>query len=136
MTAISGFGPLGPIRPLPRVRTAGSIFMVPEDARPEGAEAPAVFAAVGMPSLLSLQEAEVETVQDREARRHGHAMLDALAMLQRALLGGQEALGLEGLARLVRAAPPPTDPALAAVQRAVLVRAAVELARQRGAVSR
>jgi hypothetical protein len=104
---------------------------VPEETRTGGAEAPAVFGTVGMPSLLSLQETELETVQDREARRHSRAMLDTLTLLQQALLGGQGVDALETLARLVRAAPPPSDPALAAVQQAVLVRAAVELARSR-----
>jgi hypothetical protein len=108
----------------------GTAFRVAEEMR--AADAPAVYGAVGMPSLLSLQEAEVETVQDREARRHSRAMLDMLATLQRGWLGEGGADALESLARLVRAAPPPRDPVLASVQRAVLVRAAVELARRGG----
>ncbi len=131
MMGISGVGPAGPIRAPTRTRAGSGAFCVPEETRTGGAEAPAVFGTVGMPSLLSLQETELETVQDREARRHSRAMLDTLTLLQQALLGGQGVDALETLARLVRAAPPPSDPALAAVQQAVLVRAAVELARSR-----
>ncbi len=130
VTAIAGLGPGGPISQ-PRRTQPGSIFRVPEQAQPGATEAPALHCLTDSPSLLSLQETETDTVQDRNARRHSRAMLDSLAALQRALLGGQGGDALESLARLVRAAPPPTDPALAAVQRAVLVRAAVELARSR-----
>jgi hypothetical protein len=128
------------------MRPAGSVFTIPDDARPGATEAPEAFATTAMPSLLALQEAGqeagqqagVEAARDREARRHGSAMLDALAMLQRSMLGGQDRQGVESLqslARLVQATPPPSDPALAAVQRALLVRVAVELARQRGAAT-
>ena len=88
-----------------------------------------------MPSLLAMQEAETGAVQDREARRHGDSMLEALAALQRSLLGGAEAGGLETMASLARAVPAAADPRLAGVQRALLVRVAVELARRRAAAS-
>ena len=127
MTAITGLGPL----PAPRApgRTKPSAgFQVPEDMR---ADAPLAAAAVAMPSLLALQEAETDAVRDREARRHCGGLLSALAALQRGLLGGDEPGGLEALAALVRAAPAPADLRLAGVQRALLLRAAVELARAR-----
>lgn len=128
---IAGMGQANAIRTAPRARpgTHGSMgFTVPEELR---AESTVGSMAVGVPSFLALQESEAETVRDREARRHGHSMLDALSRLQRALLGGAGADALEQLARLVRTAPEPLDPRLAAVQRAVLVRVAVELARGR-----
>ena len=102
-----------------------------------GPAAPGVHAAgaVTMPSLLALQEADGEAVRDREAREHGEALLHVLAALQRALLGGGDPAVMERLAALVRRAPVPADPHLLAVQRALLVRAAVELARSRVAAS-
>ena len=130
MTIVTGLGAVGTIRAAPRrVGLAG--FMVPSEA----AEGVVTAQAVSMPSLLALQEAGQEAVRDREARRHGEAMLDALGELQRALLGGAPAEGIAALAGLLRRAPVPADPRLAAIQRALLVRAAVEVARGRAAAS-
>ena len=56
--------------------------------------------ATSLGSMLTLQELGGETVADREARRHGHDMLAALAELQRALLGGgDDRAALQRLAR-------------------------------------
>ena len=85
--------------------------------------------AVGLPGLLAAQEAGQEAGWDREARRHGEAVLEGLAEVQLDLLRGGGAGALEALAALVRRGPVAADPRLAAVQRALLVRAAVELAR-------
>ena len=81
--------------------------------------------------MLSLQEFGSETVGDREARRHGHDMLAALAELQRALLsnGGDEQT-LERLAELAEAVPRATDPGLAAMVSAIVLRVRLELARR------
>jgi hypothetical protein len=82
-------------------------------------------------SMLTLQEFGGETVQDREARRGGQAMLAALAALQRGLLsGGDAAATLERLAELASAVPLATDRRLAALLSAIVVRVRVELARQ------
>lgn len=126
MTFISELGPSARVqRPPPRARP-GSSFSVAAQAR---TEAPAGVLAISMPSLLALQEEDAEAVADREARRHGQAMLSALAALQRGLLGGADGGALEQAAALARAAPAAADPRLAAVQRAILVRVAVEAAR-------
>lgn len=130
MTAIYGLGATGAARAPVRARST-TAFRLPDAASPDSAEAASSASQVGMPSLLSAQEAYGEPVGDREARRHGRAMLDALSRLQRALLGGEGPDALQSLANLVRATPEPADPRLAAVQRAVLVRAAVELQRAR-----
>ncbi len=133
MAGIIGLGALGGVRSARTVRgTTG--FHVTETAAGR-ADAPAAAASVSMPSLLAMQEAETGQVQDREARRHGEATLAALAALQRALLAGAGAAALGPLAAAMRAAPPASDPGLAAVQRALLVRVAVELARHRAAAS-
>lgn len=137
MTIISGLGPLPGIR-AGGARTAASGFAVPQRA----AFATPGVQVTAMPGLLALQEVGQEAgqaagqaaVQDREARRHGAAMVAALSELQRALLGGGDPDALDRLAALVRRAPPPADPALAQVQRAVLVRAAVEIARRAAAL--
>jgi hypothetical protein len=132
MTAIAGITLAGFVRTPTRARGASAGFHVPDDAP---VDTPAPIAAARPPSLLALQEADAEPVQDREARRHGKAMLDVLTRLQQAILTGGGADTLDSLANLVRAAPVPSDPRLAAVQRAVLVRAAVELARARAEAS-
>lgn len=98
-----------------------------------------VAPAQGMASTAALaasiyDAAEQAVVADREARRHGRAMLLALAGLQRATLIGQPACGAEpaphaALAALARHAPPAHDPVLRLILREIGVRAAVELAR-------
>ena len=130
MTGIYGLGAVSVARGQVRRRTEGE-FTLPDVDGGERAESAGAAGAVEMPGLLMMQEAEAEPVADRDARRHGKAMLDALSRLQRALLGGEGPAALESLANLVRATPAPADPRLAAVQRAVLVRAAVELQRAR-----
>lgn len=91
--------------------------------------------AVGLSSLLGVQEAGQDAARDQDAREHGESLLEGLAALQRVLLGGGGTEALERLAALVRRAPAAADPRLAAVQREVMVRAAVELARRRVATS-
>ncbi len=121
-------GGVGPVRVAAgRGRRAGAAgFRVAEGE----AVAPGAVAVVGLPSLLAAQEAAQDAGRDREARRHGEAVLAELAALQVGLLRGGDG-ELAGLAALVRRGPSASDPALAAIQRAVLVRAAVELARRR-----
>ena len=130
MTVITGLGQVGGVKTPPR-RPAATGFRVPE-------EAPAVASGVtgvAMPSLLAMQEAGQEAVRDRDARRHGEDMLEALAALQRVLLGAGRGFDMEQLADLARRMPPAADPRLAGVQRALLLRVAVELARGRVAAS-
>lgn len=122
-----GRGTIAGMRPA-RGRTGFARALEAEQG--ESAAAPAPVQAVGLPLLLAVQERDGDA-QDGAARRHGSQMMDALAALQRALLGEGGGAELQRLASLARAAPPASDPALAAVQRAVLVRAAVELARGR-----
>jgi len=58
-------------------------------------------------------------------------MLAELAALQRALLaGGDDAAALERLAQLAKEVPSATDPGLAALVQAIVVRVRVELARR------
>ena len=112
----------------PMTRRAGiSAFSVPAT----GTQGPAAAPIAGLSDLLALQEAGQAAVRDREARRHGAATLKALASMQRALLGGEANDVLETLSSLSRNAPEASDPRLAAVQRALQVRVAVELARGR-----
>ena len=117
-----------------RPRAAVPDFRVPDRAAasvrtPAGAAAPAALAG-----LLAVQEAEGNAARDREARRRGTMMLDELARLQRAMLGGQ--LDPDSLRSLAALAAGPgsagagaADPLLAAAVRAIAVRARVELAR-------
>jgi hypothetical protein len=132
--AIEGIGPPTTTRRLGgrvAVRGAGG-FRLP--AGPDGAAAANEALAAepaSLASVLTLQELGAETVEDREARRHGLDMLAVLAALQRGLLSGVDnATGLQQLADLAVAVPRATDPRLAAMISAVVVRVRVELARR------
>jgi hypothetical protein len=110
--------------------TAKPGFFVPSEPAATG-QAAAAAPAPSLGPMLTLQEFHGETVQDREARRHGSDMLAELAALQRALLGGDDdPAALERLAQLVAAVPGATDPGLAALVQAIVVRVRVELARR------
>jgi Class II flagellar assembly regulator len=102
---------------------------------PSSVSRPAMGGAVAAPSaggLLGLQEQEDGAARDRNARRQGQAVLEALAGVQRDLLAGRlDAAGLELLAAGVAAMPQAADPALRSVLNAVALRARVELARLR-----
>lgn len=110
----------------------GREFGVSADKSPalEGASAPST---VTMTSLLSMQEAESGLQQDREARRHGSAMVDELTDLQRALLS-EGTPDLQQLAALAARPVTAADPGLAGLLQAVRLRAGIELARRGYAV--
>jgi hypothetical protein len=82
---------------------------------------------------MSYDAASEAVSADKEARRHGRALLQALGAIQLALLGSD--LAVEGgeahaqLARLAASAPLADDPVLRLILREIGVRAAVELAR-------
>ena len=98
MTGIEGIG--WPIRPraVSRAASRSGFTMPPEPADAGQAAAAAETPAMSPASMLSLQEVGGETVEDREARRHGNDMLAALGELQRALLaGGGDAGALQRL---------------------------------------
>ena len=82
---------------------------------------------------MSYEAASNAVHADKEARRHGRALLQALGAIQLALLdAGHEDEGGEAraqLARLAAAAAPADDPVLRLILREIGVRAAVELAR-------
>jgi hypothetical protein len=83
--------------------------------------------------LMTYESAFERVGADRNARRHGRAMLRALGALQVSLLdgGGTEA---QALAQLAAGVPEADDPILRLILREIGVRAAVELAR-RGAAA-
>ncbi len=102
---------------------------MPEGGTPAGSIAPAAAAAVD--GLLLLQQVEDGPTRDRQARRHGRALLEGLGALQRALLGGEDdPAALDRLAALVAHCPDAADPALRGTLAAVALRARVELARR------
>ncbi len=71
-----------------------------------------------------------DAARNRDAYRHGRAMLGALRALQAALLGGGTEAARATLAALAGNATAADDPQLAASLHDIAVRAAVELARQ------
>jgi hypothetical protein len=108
----------------------GTAFNVPEE-RDSAAPSIGTAAEVALGSMLALQETGVEAVGDREARRHGQAILAELAALQRDLLsGGPTPDQLRRLADLATTVPDATDPRLRGLLAAVVLRARVELARR------
>lgn len=133
MSAIEAIGPNGIGRLPRRSRAVGADgFSVDASPNPEPGAARTVQAGPATPvGMLALQEIAADPVQDRSARRHGRALLAALARLQRHLLGGSDqAAALRDLTDLARTVPAATDPALAATLQAITLRARVELARR------
>ena len=131
MVNISAIGRTQPAVAAPRGAAAGAAgFAVsPEGANVSGLAAAAPAAALD--SLLQLQAFEDATTRDRQAKRHGQALLRALGELQRVLLGEgplEDALGR--LADLVATCPEAADPGLAGLVGSIMLRARVELARR------
>lgn len=107
-------------------------FYIDDDAAPNAPAALAAPAPVSLHSLLALQEAEADDVQDRAAKRHAGSMLAELALIQRALLQADAAGMAASLSRLdglTRDGVLAHDPRLAAVVRAIAMRAVIEAAR-------
>ncbi len=106
---------------------------------PAGQAAPGAVRSAGMAGLAASAWAAAAAgtdappeARDRQARRHGRAMLRALAAVQRALLaeeGGHAAAALAALAASLGQAQEAEDPVLQLILREIAVRAAVELAR-------
>ncbi len=102
----------------------------PEQAQAEigPAAAPAASEAIG---LLIASEAAPQPLpaDDEAASRQGSEVLQAMAGLQRALLGGSGQAAHHSLEALAKNLPKAADPALDAVLQAIALRAAVERAR-------
>ncbi len=150
---IDGIGRAPVASPARRAARGGGGFALPPQALPAGepqAEAvPAgdstpVFAAY-MAGLLGLQEQgpadalSAPAARDREARRHGQALLSALAELQLLLTGmGSGPEGSpenvrrlsERLSGLAASIPAAADPGLRGVVAAIGLRARIELTRR------
>lgn len=121
------------LRPARRMG-AGAAFDVSlaETAEPAVAETNAA-GPVGAVNPMLLHELAVdgEERRDREAHRHGTDVLEMLAALQRALVGsGVETLPMKRLLSLVEHPPEAADPGLAALTRAIVLRARIEIARR------
>ena len=108
-----------------------------ESGRAQSAEPPP---AAMPPASLSgvawlqagIEQALAREAQDKQARRHGRAMLQALGAVQLAVLGGDDGRARSALASLastVEDEHPADDPVLRLIMREIGVRAAVELAR-------
>ena len=126
-------GAATPLRSLRRAAT-GAAFDVSfaETTAPAAAETSAT-GSVGAVNPMLLHELAVdgEERRDREAHQHGTDVLELLAALQRGLLGAKvETLPMERLLSLVEHPPEAADPGLAAVTRAIVLRARIEIARR------
>lgn len=136
MTRLAGIGSLTPPAAGIRLPASGAIpaFDLPDVPRAPSTVAKRADGLVGLSGLLALQEAEtVPEVREREARRRGRAVLDALASLQGTLLGpGDPDAAAADLEAAVVTMSESADPALRAILGALRLRAMVELARLRG----
>ena len=101
---------------------SGSGFEIPAHT----SRASAASAAAALGAFLG----EDGDVRDRQARRHGKALLAALTELQLALLGNAaQPDTLQRLSELSEACPDAATPALQSVLHAISLRAKIELAR-------
>ncbi len=115
-------------------RIPSSLEMAAQTVMDHARTAPSVMATSAM---LALQEqtasgagCEAE-LADREARRHGREILDALAALQKALLASAgSAESLTRLAVLAHLSPTAHDPELARVLSSIRLRAQLEIMRR------
>ena len=80
-------------------------------------------------ALMTYEEARDRVLADRQARRHGRAMLQALGAMQLSLLDGDD-VAVRALADLAAQVPEADDPVLRLILQEIGVRAAVELARR------
>jgi Class II flagellar assembly regulator len=123
----------GPSRAMREVeQTPDGGFVVPAGLRGGVPNAPApTVPSIGLESMLTLQAVDEAAERDRGARRHGAALIAALSDLQRALLASDDpAAAMRLLTDLAAGDPGAHDPGLAAILRAVILRARVEVARR------
>lgn len=132
----------GPATPVVPARTPVSTgFLVAPSAATVPAAGPAAagvgrIASVNAAAMLALQEQTTAEPGDREARRHGRELVDALAELQRALLRDGAGDALQRLAAMADLPLPAADPILARAIVAIRLRARVEVARAEAAALR
>ena len=123
----------GPGAPGGTVRRGGvsSGFAVAPGEADATAGLAATSAAAPLDAMLLLQQVEDGPTRDRQARRHGRAMLDGLAELQCALLDGSlDPATAERLAALAQHCPEASEPGLRATLAGISLRVQVELARR------
>lgn len=115
-------------------RAARGGFRLPDAAPEPAATRAATSVAAPTPGLVVLREDDRRR-RDARARQRATALLDELALLQRALLNGSaDPAALERLAALAEGEDA-ADPALAAILAAVALRARIELARREAGVT-
>lgn len=124
MLSITGLGRLPAPTRKPASPSASTGFHVANGR----AAAPEAAAATQQANAPSAPDSPI--VQDSAARRHGTDLLDALANLQRDLLGTPNPTHLQHLAAFAQNIPAAANPTLRATLREIAVRAEVELARQ------
>lgn len=118
-----------------RSDTAATGFTVPVAAARVSGQAGGASPVTDTGAMLALQEeigrdyGQSGESADREARRHGQDLLEALTALQKDLLTGSPAQGLSRLAALAEMMPTAHDPALARILSSIRLRARLEILR-------
>jgi Class II flagellar assembly regulator len=130
MTAINGLGPAAPAGRTMKSAAGAAAFRLDETSVSSGAAPTTATTEISLAGLLALQADDAGEARDRSARRRGRELLDALAALQRAMLGGEiDQDQLHDLAALVADVPDAADSRLRAAMEDVVLRVRVELAR-------
>jgi hypothetical protein len=130
MTAINGLGPAAPAGRTMKSAAGAGAFRLDETSVSSGAAPTTATTEISLAGLLALQADDAGEARDRSARRRGRELLDALAALQRAMLGGEiDQDQLHDLAALVADVPDAADSRLRAAMEDVVLRVRVELAR-------
>lgn len=129
---------IGPIqRARPAIGAAGArpgvagSFSVPSTVEPDGMAACVdpvrTMSAAGGSMMLALQEHTAQDLADREARRHGQAVIEQLAALQLALLSDTPTDIIETLSSMLRTEPRGAHPALSHALSSIRLRARIAL---------
>ena len=126
MTRIAALGRSGtPAANPPHMRAGAPHFALAPPPPPQaGAIAP-----LGLTGLIALQDDDAPSRRDRAARHGGKHTLEALGLMQAALLGGEQASALSALSDAVDRMVEPADPTLLAIISAIRLRARIELVR-------
>ncbi len=132
MNRVTGISAAGPTpRPKPAAAATAPGFSV-AGSPPETVQETQPAQNIELSAMLALQEATSDTVQDKAASRHGQALLQALAELQKALLspGQDPEAATARLGQLAASMPQAAAPALAALLESVRLRAKIECLRR------
>lgn len=120
-----------PVNTRTEPKRPGQGFSVGPHCQPATTSSAQAMDSAELPALLCIQEHDGDDPKDRGAKRRGRDLLRALAELQRTLLSAAgEAAALDRLGELASTPADASDPRLAHILAAIVLRARVEMARR------